>query len=231
VDAVLDAGGVDIGDEAGEERAGEVGESVADVGAGVAVEDRLEVAVVDGDVDARDAVGVRRPADDREGAAGVVDRGEVGHVDAAERRLVQRVVDRDRPSAGGKLEDLVIARVDLHVDRVRPVRETAGEEADLEAGSDVVDARVVRIRLDDVDARLPGVRDELELIVDVELDLGDLLRVERPSLDEDDTALRLSRIRRIERTDEIGLRERSRRENQAAGNPSPHNPNLHTTRI
>ncbi|HKO55861.1 MAG TPA: hypothetical protein VJ276_08275, partial [Thermoanaerobaculia bacterium] len=74
----------------------------------------------------------------------------------------------------------------------------------------------------------------LELIIDEQLDLRDLLLIEREALDQDDARLGDVRIGRVEGADEIRLREERRREehsakgeNQAAGNPSPHNPNLH----
>src|SRR5258708_2866774 len=117
---------------------------------------------------------------------------------------------------------------------MRAVREAACQDADLEAGSDVLDAREGRMRLDDIDARQVGVRVGDELIVDVGGDARDRRRVEKPALYQDHAALRNGRIRKLERAERLcRLREKRRHseyyqdgENQAAGNPSPHNPNL-----
>src|SRR5213079_426557 len=99
VDAVGQTGRVDVGDEGAVERGREIGEGVGHVRTRVAVDGRLQDSAVDVDVNRGDAVGVERPSLHRERAGGVVGIGQIGRVDAAERRLVDRVVDVDGAAA------------------------------------------------------------------------------------------------------------------------------------
>ena len=200
---VLNARRVDVGDESAEERSGKVGERRADVGTRVAVHRGLQVAAVDLHVDAGDAVRIRGPADDRERSAGVEDGVAARLIDRAERRLIERVVDVDR--AATELLDPSVAHVDAKVNRVRTVREPAGQESGRESGRAVMQAGIVRVGLDDIDARQSRHCAILKLIVDEELDLCDLRRIECPSSDENDAALNRRGIRKIKRSDEARL--------------------------
>ncbi len=232
VDAVQKTGRVDVGDEAAEDGGREIGERVADVRTRVAVDRSLQDAAVDVDVDFRHPVRIRGPADHREGAGGVERAGEIGDVEAAERGLIERVVDRDRTPAE-VVHHPAVAKEDLERDGVGAVAEATGGESGLEPGRDVLDPREVRIRQLDVDTGQSGVEVVLELVVDVELDLRDGRRIEHPALHQDHAELRRPGIGRVDRADDVsGLRgerrreKRKDRENQAAGNPSPHIPNL-----
>ena len=226
--AILHPRRIDVGDEAAEKRGRKVRERIRYVRPCVAVDRRLHDAAVDVDIHTRDAVGVNRPSLDGERSGGVVHGGEVWDVEVTERRLIDRVVDADRTAA--QLIHASIAEVDLDHDRVVPVGEAAGQEAGHETGRDVLDTRIVGVGLDDVDSRQTVVDDLLELIVNVQLDLRHLTRIEHPSACGDHSGPGHSRIRLIECCDEV-LRVNRRREgnrqngeNQAAGNPSPHNP-------
>jgi hypothetical protein len=72
----------------------------------------------------------------------------------------------------------------------------------------------------------------LILIVDPELDFRDGERIESPPFDQHESRMDFRRIRRFDLSVKWKLRKQHRREerqegeNKAAGNPSPHNPNL-----
>src|SRR5438093_2769561 len=144
--AILNASRIDVRDEAAEIRRRKIGEGIADIGTRVAIHRGLQNAAIDEDIDATDAIRVGRPTLYRERSAGVVLRSLIGDVEITERSLIDRVVDVDRSPP--KLEDTSVGEIDLHVHSVRSVREPAGEETRLESRSDVVNAGIVRIRLD-----------------------------------------------------------------------------------
>ena len=77
MDTILDAGGVDIGNEAAEIRGRKIRKGVPDVGTRVSVHRRLQNASVDEDIDAADTIGVSGPTGNRERTAGVVLRRQV----------------------------------------------------------------------------------------------------------------------------------------------------------
>ena len=232
VHAVADARRIDVGDVPAEQRTRKVGIRRADVGPRIAVHRRLHVRVVDLHLDAVDAVRVRRPADDRVRARDVRRAAEVRLIDEAERRLILRVVDVDRAPA--ERGDGAVARRHADFHRVRTVRETGRRKPRHEARRLRVQRGVIRIHLFRIDARIVPRRLMLELIVDVQLDFRDRQSgMEDPASNENHAGLRDRRIRIVERSDDVRLRVERRRqqrceqsENQAAGNPSPHNPNL-----
>ena len=212
VHAVQEPGRVDVRREARVERARvrarEVRECGVDVGArraegrvsdAAAPDGRRDDAAVHEEVDVIDVAVVERPAEHGLGAVGRRRRARRRgrQVEVAERRLIDRVVHRDRDRPEDR-RDRRIGRRHGERQEVSAVGVVARAERCHPAGSRVV-GRVGREGRQDVDAREVGDgRVSDGDAVHEKVDAGDGARSERPAPHGDDAGYRLARLRPID---------------------------------